>query len=410
MPETPTITVPRTDHDMQTWRALFELAITGLRNTYGFDSSFAPHTMQWNGKSAIPRGRNTRYALISLLGLTRARNMVDSDESIDELVESLWARVAHAYSSIANSPGDLGLGLWARALSGGHRLFTAQRALVEFRKRNDACDSVDLAWLLLGADHALLHDCDDGHGEQLADRARRSLLALLNDKSRLFYRRARGGPIGDVSRRIACFANQIYPVMGLAVHARRTGCTKTAAIGREVAENLCRLQGPLGQWWWLYDSRDGSVVDGYPVFSVHQDGMAPMALLETTLAGGPPFSREIDKGVSWIFGNNELRQGLALRDEGLVLRDIHCEGVGRIRRMIRGAAWCLGWHRDREARESQAAFVVNNECRPYHLGWILYAAALVEEVSRRASSLAAEPTRPCDQMNPCAESVYETSE
>jgi hypothetical protein len=373
MPDTHVL--DRTGRDTQTWQALAELAVRGLRDTYGRDSTLLPHTMRWDGRRAAHEGRNTRYALISLLGLAKARDILETD---DDFTTSLWARVAHDDSTIRHSPGDLGLGLWARALHGrGHPLFSAERALKVFRERNRRCDSVDLAWLLLGADHALLNGVDDGHGEQLAAETKRALLSLYNPESKLFYRHGRGGPFAGVSRRVACFANQIYPVMALVVHARRTGCEKSASVGREAADNLCRLQGPLGQWWWLYDAKGGSVVDGYPVFSVHQDGMAPMALLETTAAGSRSYVREIERGLAWIFGENELDVNLVHREEGFVLRDIHRAGVGRIRRMIRGTAWCLGFRTDANAASAGAHFVVNSECRPYHLGWILYAAALV---------------------------------
>lgn len=373
----------RTGLDTQTWQALAELALRGLRDTYGRDSTLLPHTMRWDGRRAAHEGRNTRYALISLLGLAKARDILETD---DDFTTSLWARVAHDDSAIRHSPGDLGLGLWARALHGrGHPLFSAVHALKVFRERNRSCDSVDLAWLLLGADHALLNGVDDGHGAQLAAETRRALLSLYNPESKLFYRHDHGGPFAGVSRRVACFANQIYPVTALAVHARRTGCEKSASVGREAADNLCRLQGPLGQWWWLYDAAQGSVVDGYPVFSVHQDGMAPIALLETTNVGGRMYAKEIEKGLGWIFGENELRRNLVQRDDDLVLRDIHRAGVGRIRRMIRGTAWCLGFRTDANAASVGAHFVVNSECRPYHLGWILYAAALVHQAVKQAS-------------------------
>jgi hypothetical protein len=133
----------------------------------------------------------------------------------------------------------------------------------------------------------------------------------------------------------------------------------------------------------LYDAKRGPVVDGYPVFSVHQDGMAPMALLETTAAGGRSFAREVETGRAWIFGENELRRNLVHREEGLVLRDIHRSGVGRTRRMIRAATWRLGWRGRANAGPAESPFVVNRECRPYHLGWILYAAALVHRAIKQ---------------------------
>ena len=52
----------------------------------------------------------------------------------------------------------------------------------------------------------------------------------------------------------------------------------------ETADALCRLQGPAGQWWWIYDVERGTPAIRYPVYSIHQDAMGPMALLAVSLA------------------------------------------------------------------------------------------------------------------------------
>jgi hypothetical protein len=350
------------------WPELAVLALRGLELTYG-ENGGLPHTMRWEGRKAQPVGFNVRYALISLLGLEKARTM---DLPVDSLIHDLWSRVEnHGW---VNTAGDQGLGLWAQSLGGVCRPFSSLEALIEFRDQRSTLDSVQLAWLMLGADHVLLRN-SDSHAEELVHLAREDLLKLYSPDARLFFRHARQGLVNGVSRRVPCFANQIYPVMALAVHARRTGSAETASVGRDVADKLCSLQGSSGQWWWLYDAIGGVVVDGYPVFSVHQDGMAPMALLETTRAGGRSYQGEIENGLSWIFGENELETNLVLTDQGLVLRDIHRKGVGRVRRALRSAAWCWGFRGEGRRVHEPDDFIVNRECRPYHLGWILYAAS-----------------------------------
>lgn len=358
-------------HD-ERWQNLARLTLNGLRATYGKDHNLLPHTMIFADGSARPSGFNVRYALISLLGLGKSRIR---DLETGELISDLWRRVESHRGAIKNSAGDLGLALWAQAVTGSDAGFTTSLALKAFRKQRGSLDTVHLAWVMLGADHCLAND-DDGAADELARLSKSDLLRLFNPDANLFYRHAKAGPFARISRRIPCFANQIYPVMALAVHAQRTGDDEAADVGRRVAENLCGLQGPLGQWWWLYDSADGQVVDGYPVFSVHQDGMAPMALMETTKAGGRSFDREIERGLSWIYGENELGVNMILADQALVLRDIHKQGVGRARRALHSAAWCWGvrWN---AAHSNKADYVVNRECRPYHLGWILYAASLM---------------------------------
>ncbi len=171
--------------------------------------------------------------------------------------------------------------------------------------------------------------------------------------------------------------------MALAVHARRTGCPEAAAATTSAADRLCNLQGKLGQWWWLYDADRGDVVEGYPVFSVHQDGMAPVALAEVMRAVGRDHTSAIERGIRWTFGDNELNHDLVLREQGLILRDLHKAGVGRARRILRGTLRCLGGRNGHECGESAARFAINNECRPYHLGWVLCAAGAVHELTDR---------------------------
>jgi hypothetical protein len=215
---------------------------------------------------------------------------------------------------------------------------------------------------------------------ELTQLVKEALLKLYNETTGLFYRHGRTGPTQCVSRRIACFANQVYPLMALAIHSPRSGCERSARIAKNLADLLCEHQGPLGQWWWLYDAAEGNVVDGYPVFSVHQDGMAPMALLEVATALSVSYEEQIDKSLKWIYGENELRSSLVLPEQGLVLRDIHRQGVGRIRRMIQGGLWVCGWRGEPKPAVESTSFVMNQECRPYHLGWLLYAAGMMQSL------------------------------
>ncbi len=362
------------------WRSLLELALGGLQRAYGDPCVVLPHTRRWDGAQARSEGDNPRYGLITLLGLARASSLTSSATELARVVRSRLMQVRGRWSPTL---GDLGLGLWARALDGADDdSVTADGALAVLRASSERCDSVELAWLLLGADHAVVAGMTAQSAAALADEAKTRLLAVYNPDSALFYRHPRRGVVRGISRRVPCFANQIYPVMALSVHARRTGCSPSREVVRCVADRLCSLQGPMGQWWWLYDAAEGGVVDGYPVFSVHQDGMAPMALMEAARVVGRSFNDEIERGLNWIFGENELGRTMVVADEGLILRDIHRRGVGRARRAVRAALWCCG--RRGRAGKTDGCFVINPECRPYHLGWILYAAASMLEQTTAA--------------------------
>ena len=75
---------------------------------------------------------------------------------------------------------------------------------------------------------------------------------------------------------------------------------------------------------------------------------------------------------------------MVLEDAGLVFRDIHRRGVGRLGRMLEGTLHCLGRSTAWNGRKQATAFRVNAECRPYHLGWVLYAAGLAGRVKTKA--------------------------
>lgn len=349
------------------------LALRGLHATYGATGGL-PYTMQLRDGAFQPEGHSVRYALISLLGLDVAELVVGQTHNLSD---TLWHRIADSGLIDTLNAGDYGLGLWAAArYDRADTRFTAHRALTELRRDPSRCDSVDLAWLVLGAEHRLQSGGDEAEATTLLTEAKQHLLNLWSPDASLFYRHPRGGAVSSVSRRVACFANQIYPLMALSAHAKRTGCDTSRDIVAKLTDNLCRLQGSLGQWWWLYDAKGGGVVDGYPVYSVHQDGMALMGLLWAGNALDRDLSEHLDRSLQWVYGPNERNEKMIVVEPGLVLRDMHRVGVGRVQRMLEGTLHCCGKKTEWSSRRDEAAFCVNAECRPYHLGWVLYAAGL----------------------------------
>ena len=104
-------------------------------------------------------------------------------------------------------------------------------------------------------------------------------------------------------RHVACFADQTYPLQALArAHAGGDGDPEALAASEACAARICELQGDGGQWWWHYDARTGGVVEGYPVYSVHQHAMAPTALFDLAdgrrhrLRRGGPQGPALDDG------------------------------------------------------------------------------------------------------------------
>jgi hypothetical protein len=135
------------------------------------------------------------------------------------------------------------------------------------------------------------------------------------------------------------------------------------------AERMCELQASLGEWSWHYDSVTGRVVSRYPVYSVHQHAMAPMMLFAASEATGRDFSDAIYKGLAWINGDNELRRDFVEPSLGLVWRCIYLDPMDA----YTDAA--LRFLQFRGGTANARQLKVRYECRPYELGWLLYAFA-----------------------------------
>jgi hypothetical protein len=167
----------------------------------------------------------------------------------------------------------------------------------------------------------------------------------------------------------------VYPIHALARCADRVGLPAARDVATRTARAICARQGPGGQWWWHYDWRTGRVVEPYPVYAVHQDSMAPMALLAVEHATGFDFSTPIARGLAWLAGAPELG-GRSLVDEtaGLIWRKVARREPRKLSRALQAAA--SGLHARLRVPGLDVLFPagsIDHEDRPYHLGWILHA-------------------------------------
>jgi hypothetical protein len=267
--------------------------------------------------------------------------------------------------------GGLGLALWANAVHGSFG-FAALGGLCGLDPERASAlparlTTMELAWLLAG----LLHAQRREDGPAIADLVAAALAELeaRQQPSGLFAHSGTAGPLlHRVRRRVANFADQIYPVQALALAG---GPAAIASAGR-CAAALAGLAGPLGQWWWQYDPADGRVLRRYPVYAVHQHGMAPMALMALAAAGGADHRadhRETAwRGLAWLSGN-ELGAPMVDDGAGTIWRDIR-PVQGRAARLAADLRLLAGI-----ATPPPAALRRNRETRPYEWAWCLMAGA-----------------------------------
>jgi hypothetical protein len=336
-------------------RRLLGLAVPGLRASWT-DGGFV---FTRTGSDARPVGRSLRYAAIAALGLRclppDEQRTVLHGSTADDLVDNLTSGLDRV-----TNLGDAALVCWAAAEALHPDLPRALEHLARLDPAGAPVHTVDGAWVVSALAAA-------GAAGSHLERARARLLG----RPGLLYSHSLGGPglVPWYRAHVGSFADQVYPIQALA----RLGDPEALGVAEETAARICAAQGDGGQWWWHYDARTGGVVEGYPVYSVHQHAMAPMALLDLADAGGTLHIDAIRKGLRWMIRRPETGEPLVIDELGLTWRKVARHDP---RKLVRGAR-ALSARLSPGMRLSVLDRVfppvaIDRECRPYEFGWLLY--------------------------------------
>ncbi|MFD9096989.1 hypothetical protein [Streptomyces collinus] len=323
------------------------------------------------------RGTSTRYAAITALGARflpedRQRAVLGgrtAQEFTGLLVESLPA---------VTNLGDAALIAWAAAETDHPKLSDAVERVDALDAEGRPQYTVEAAWVL----SALAAARGTVDVERRFTAARDRLLRARIGDSPLFPHATGPGLVPWYRAHVSCFADQTYPLQALArAHASTDGGDPAALAASEAcAARICELQGDGGQWWWHYDARTGGVVEGYPVYSVHQHAMAPTALFDLADAGGTDFGAAVRKGLRWmtdvpeLAGRPEHREPMILDRLGVTWRKVYRGDPKKAVRAARGLGTRVApGLRLRSLDRMYRPASVDRECRPYEFGWMLHA-------------------------------------
>ena len=347
---------------------LRRLALSGLRRMYDPASGRFVFRLRRTEAGIVPEGLSDRYTAITLLGLSgegrETARAVLHGSGPGEAWRSLAARTLGS-----SNLGDAALTLWAGYALGLPRREGIVARLLEMRPADAPHPTVEVAWTL----SALTLDHDAPVGD-LRERLARRLVEAQGPRSGAFPHRL---GVGGLRRHVCCFADLVYPIQALSLRAERLEDRAAAGAARRAAALNIRRQGRHGQWWWHYDVRCGDVVEGYPVYAVHQDAMAPMALFAARCATGIDVSDAVHLGLDWLERSPELGGG-SLVDEGagLIWRKVARREPGKLSRSLQATASRLhGGARVPGLDLIFPAKAIDHEDRPYHLGWLLHAFA-----------------------------------
>ena len=315
-------------------------------------------------------GTSLRYGAITALGLLRLpepdQRTVLAGMTADDLVSHLAKQIDEI-----SGLGDAALVCWAAAEGGHPDLEHALQRLAALDRTERPVDVVSAAWVVSAL--AAARPLADVERHLAAARQR-----LLAARGPAIYPHTTGPSAPWYRAHVGSFADQVYPIQALARLHASADDPEALAIAGTVAAAICSAQGPGGQWWWHYDSRTGAVVEGYPVYSVHQHAMAPMALLDLADAGGDGQLDAIRRGLRWLAGPPEAAQSastvqLVLDDPPITWRKVARADHRKVVRGLRAASTrIVPGARVGVLDRVYPPGVVDHECRPYELGWLLY--------------------------------------
>ena len=351
---------------------IVKLAVEGLPAMFDSTRQLYCYKLKKTEQGLIQEGISHRYTMMTLLGLHRYEQGGGISPVLTEPVLSMLLSDLTWVQGI----GDLGVLLWLCGIVAPDRLSELEKrlpiasALSTYPSAKKAV-TMELAWFLTGLSYWGLALPDQLPQLESVARATYDLLKR-NQGSRFFgHLGTSSSMMGMVRGRIGSFADQVYPIYGMSLFSRVFGDAEAGKKAVICARGICDVQGPLGQWWWHYDSVGGKVVDGYPVFSVHQHAMAPMTLFALGEATGMDFRPWIYRGLQWINSQNELAFEMEDASAKLVWRCIH-RSDRSVGRYLKAA---LGQYPHPIQHDRAEDLKVLYECRPYELGWLLYAFA-----------------------------------
>lgn len=355
-----------------------ELVAFALRELPRMRLPDGTYCLETHAADMRPRGRSIRYSAIVALGLLRARGAgYRVDGYLDHLVDLLLARG----DDPALTPGDLGLLLWLDRRAGRDRTAELLDLLVRRLARNGALRrraGMEVAWIAIGALECIASGVQAA-AEWLLRSTRTQLCHDNRAPSGLLLHRAVGP-----RRRFPNFATEIYGTLALTRMARH-GDREALKVARGVADALVALQRPDGGWPWIFDAYRARVVEPYAIYAVHQDAMAPLALLELYEATGDVrYHAATLRGLDWIFGKNDLGRPMLDPDRRIVYRSIRRRWPWDRAMLYANTAAALAGLSTNARRPR--GLEVNPTDRPYHLGWVLEAWCGREKLGSRAEN------------------------
>ena len=347
---------------------LISVAIQGLISMYDHESHMFCARKVRVGTDIKNEGFSYWETLNALIGLNEAYQY-DLNISFD--VETV-TRYHIDRAADLEDPKHLGAYLWLVARSMPETLIDVYEKIVlshALDRFNDNREgrTIDLCFLLIGLSEIRLSDGEEpDYLDELAYMIRQ-LLFMCYGGFGVFrsVHHLKQAPKKRV--KYGRFTDQVFAIYAFMRYAQAFDDPQSLDIALECANHLVKNQGELGQWWDLYEVEKGKVARKYPVYSMHQDALAPLALLGIGERTGQDFEEAVNYGIVWLSRNNEIDIPMISPSLQVIWEGIH----DAKRKLYTHEPFSALTYRP--SKEKPRTLTAAFECRPSHLGWLLFA-------------------------------------
>ena len=350
-------------------RKLRSIAIHSLARMYRPKERLFAFRLRRNGRGEVLEGVSRRYTAMALIGLAGEDQHIVAEVLGNHSREDVCGRLLADFDE-SQELGEVALTTWAARMLQHSYAYKAVEMLRRMDPARGVYPTIELSWALTALVIGGCPTTDMPLARRIAD----VLMGSFRQKSGLFpHGPARKGLLG-LGAHVSCFADFVYPIQALSYYYQATGDALAAEIACSCADRMCQFQGAEGQWWWHFDVRTGQVVERYPVYSVHQDSMVPMALFALAKACGRDYSASIEKGLHWLANPPEIPGTLVDTERDVIWRKVARREPGRLVTRLQAMASYI--HPAIRLPGVDVVFPPNSidyESRPYHMGWILHA-------------------------------------
>ncbi|MCB0868081.1 MAG: hypothetical protein KDB48_05260, partial [Solirubrobacterales bacterium] len=251
--------------------------------------------------------------IVVLLGLLRAEE-AGTDQPFS--TGALRTRILGDLGNESVTPGELGLALWAESRAGGSAIGEIDGLIRRATVRGfDKVTLEQLAWLASGLSESsvLTGDTTNSLGKEI----RAEIAGRINSST---------GLAADVhGRRLgsAVPVSSQFHLLHALCQTVRSGAEDLRDTAGKLASSLLTLQRQDGAWPGLIDPARASAAVIYPVLTVTQLAVAPIALRAASELGLPGnFDAAIGNGIYWTGDGNALGRELVHVEDARIDRGI----------------------------------------------------------------------------------------